>query len=147
MSNKALFFMTLFVSVVFLGGLTLSGSCFAESMDKNNTKTDKQYMSTGGVHTEKNDTNHGQYMSTGGVNADQQGASEQDRDLTQKIRQAIMKNNDLSMNAHNVKIITIDGMVTLKGPVASEQEKKDVEELAAQIAGKENMKSEITIAP
>lgn len=129
-------------------------------------KQDKGYTSTG-VNAEQNDNtmknkqnmggvNAGQqnmnkqdtgYMSPGGVTADQQGESVQDRELTEKIRQAVMKDKDLSMNAHNVKIITVDGVVTLKGPVASEQEKKAVEELATQLAGKDNMKSEINIAP
>jgi osmotically-inducible protein OsmY len=129
MSNKALFFMVLLVSVVFLGGLTISGTGFAQSSDNNSTKTNKQGMSSGGV------------------TAEQQGESAQDRELTQKIRQSVMKDKALSMNAHNVKIITIDGVVTLKGPVASEQEKMAVEELAAEIAGKDNVKSEINIAP
>ena len=188
MSNKALFFTALLASVVFLGGMTISETCLAQS-HANNTKTNKQDMSPGGVNAEqKNNNIHNQqymspdglnaeqrnnttqdkrhmspggvnaeqynntdqnkrHMSPGGVTAEQQGESKQDLELTQKIRQAVVKNKDLSMNAHNVKIITIDGVVTLKGPVASEQEKKVVEELAAQVAGEGNIKSDITIAP
>ncbi|MBV1720065.1 MAG: BON domain-containing protein [Desulfomicrobium sp.] len=149
MSNKALFFTGLLASVVFLGGMTISETCLAQSHASNNTKTNKQDMSPGGVNAEQyNNTNQNKrHMSPGGVTAEQQGESKQDLELTQKIRQAVVKNKDLSMNAHNVKIITIDGVVTLKGPVASDQEKKAVEELAAQVAGDGNIKSEITIAP
>jgi len=46
-----------------------------------------------------------------------------------------------------VKIITVGGMVTLKGPVRSEEEKMAVEEKAAGIVGNANIKSEIDIAP
>lgn len=49
--------------------------------------------------------------------------NETDRTITQKIRQAIMADGALSMNAKNIKIITINGVVTLRGPVASSQEK------------------------
>ena len=47
--------------------------------------------------------------------ADQQKENRSDRDITQQIRQAIMKDKSLSTYAHNVKIITQNGQVTLKG--------------------------------
>lgn len=52
-----------------------------------------------------------------------QSETELDRTITQKIRQAIMSDNSLSTNAKNIKIVTINGIVTLRGPVASPQEK------------------------
>lgn len=52
-----------------------------------------------------------------------QSESEADRTITQKIRQAIVSDGTLSTNAKNIKIITINGVVTLRGPVASPQEK------------------------
>jgi hyperosmotically inducible protein len=55
-----------------------------------------------------------------------QGGSEGDRAITQHIRQAVTGNDSLSMNAHNVKIITQDGVVTLRGPVETEAEKSVV---------------------
>ena len=57
-----------------------------------------------------------------------------------------MKDKSLSTNAHNVKIIAQGGTVTLKGPVRSEEEKQSVEQKAAEIAGKDNVKSEIQVA-
>lgn len=53
-----------------------------------------------------------------------QSESEADRTITQKIRQAIMADDSLSTNAKNIKIITINGVVTLRGPVANSQEKE-----------------------
>ena len=50
-----------------------------------------------------------------------------DRELTQKIRHALMQDNALSSYAHNVKVIVQYGQVTLKGPVRSENEKRTVE--------------------
>ena len=57
-----------------------------------------------------------------------------------------MKDKSLSTYAHNVKIITQDGKVTLKGPVRSQDEKTNVEAKAAAIAGDGNVTSEIEIA-
>lgn len=71
----------------------------------------------------------------GARTADQQKMNSSDREITRKIRQAIYKDKSLSTYAHNVKIITRDGAVTLKGPVRSEEEKKNVEAKAAEVAG------------
>ena len=54
-----------------------------------------------------------------------------DRAITQKIRKAIVDDSSLSTYAHNIKIITQDGKVTLRGPVRSEDEKSNVEAKAA----------------
>jgi hyperosmotically inducible periplasmic protein len=79
--------------------------------------------------------------------ADQQKENRSDRDITQQIRQAIMKDKSLSTYAHNVKIITQNGQVTLKGPVRSEDEKKTVEAKATEVAGESNVISELDIKP
>lgn len=79
--------------------------------------------------------------------ADQQKNDRSDRDITQQIRQAIVKDKSLSSYAHNVKIITQNGQVTLKGPVRSEDEKRSIEAKAAQIAGGSNVTSELEIQP
>ena len=55
--------------------------------------------------------------------------------LTAKIRKALIADKALSMYAHNVKIITQNGSVTLKGPVRSEDEKQQVASKAAEAAG------------
>jgi hyperosmotically inducible protein len=79
--------------------------------------------------------------------ADQQKNNRSDRDITQQIRQSIMKDKSLSTYAHNVKIVTQDGQVTLKGPVRSEDEKQAIEAKAAQVAGDGKVTSELNIKP
>jgi len=79
--------------------------------------------------------------------ADQQKMNPSDRAITQKIRAEIMKDKSLSTYAHNVKIITQDGKVTLKGPVRTQDEKASVEGKATTIAGNGNVTSQIEIAP
>jgi osmotically-inducible protein OsmY len=69
-----------------------------------------------------------------------------DRELSKKIRQAIVADKSLSTYAHNVKIISRDGVVTLKGPVHSDVEKSTIEAKAAEIAGgADKVKSEIAV--
>ena len=125
MVNKMLFFMVLFVSAVFL--VNIPGVCLAQPAD--NTGINKR------------DT------SPKKITADQQSQTKEDREITQKIRQAVVDDKSLSTYAHNVKIITVDGMVTLKGPVRSEDEKRTIQEKAGQIAGNDKITSEIEIAP
>src|SRR3954467_10782961 len=55
--------------------------------------------------------------------ADQQKDNESDRSITQRIRRSIVNDKSLSMYAHNIKVITQGGVVTLKGPVRSSREK------------------------
>jgi len=81
----------------------------------------------------------------GGQTADQQSQSKADLALAQKIRQAIVKDKTLSTNAHNCKVITRDGMVTLRGPVKSEQERNAVEKIATSVAGAGKVKSELVV--
>lgn len=64
-----------------------------------------------------------------------QSGNEADRAITQKIRQAIMSDDFLSTNAKNIKIITIDGVVTLRGPVSSAKEKEAIAAKVNEIQG------------
>jgi len=84
---------------------------------------------------------------TGAVTADQQKENAGDRDLSASIRRAIMEDKELSTYAHNVKIVAQHGIVTLKGPVRSQEEKKAVEAKAMEIAGTGKVKSLISIKP
>jgi hypothetical protein len=79
--------------------------------------------------------------------ADQQKMNPADREITKKIRMAIHDDKSLSTYAHNIKIITQDGKVTLKGPVRSEDEKSDIGAKAAAVAGDGNVTNQIDVAP
>jgi osmotically-inducible protein OsmY len=68
-----------------------------------------------------------------------------DREIMQKIRKSLTDDPDLSTYAHNVKVISHHGKVTLRGPVRSHDEKESVEQKAAQVAGAGNVTSELTI--
>ena len=78
--------------------------------------------------------------------ADQRMTPE-DREITKKIRLAVHNDKSLSTYAHNIKIITQGGHVTLRGPVRSEEEKTNIAEKATAVAGEGNVDNQLEIAP
>jgi osmotically-inducible protein OsmY len=58
-----------------------------------------------------------------------------DRDITARVRKSIMADKSLSTYAHNVKIISQDGIVTLKGPVRSDDEVQSIVSKATNVTG------------
>jgi hyperosmotically inducible periplasmic protein len=84
---------------------------------------------------------------TAAPTADQQKENRPDRDIARDIRRSITADKSLSTYAHNVKIISQNGMVTLKGPVRSEEEKSAIEAKAAEIVGKEKVTSQLEVKP
>ena len=81
------------------------------------------------------------------VTADQQKFNKSDSEITRLIRRDLMKDSDLSTYAQNVKIITADGTVTLKGPVRSSSEEDRILKSARSVAGVSNVINEMAIVP
>lgn len=75
-----------------------------------------------------------------------QGESEADRTITQRARQNVIAEDNLSVNAKNVKIITRNGVVTLRGPVATEAEKLSVVRLVKSVDGVQRVDDQLEIA-
>jgi len=71
----------------------------------------------------------------GSVTPGDQGNSEADIAITKQIRRGVVDRDDLSVNARNVKIVTNDGVVTLRGPVADAREKAVIVMIANQATG------------
>ena len=79
--------------------------------------------------------------------ADQQKENTADRELARQVRHALVEDKSLSTYARNVKVISQDGIVTLRGPVRTEREKTAIENKAAEIAGgPDKVHSELEIA-
>ena len=121
-----------FLAIAFL--LTLA-PMFASAQDSSATPAPD--------NTKVNDRDRSQTEPT----ADQQKENRPDRDTTRDIRRSIMQDKSLSTYAHNVKIISQDGMVTLKGPVRSEEEKTAIEAKAAEIVGKDKVTNQLEVKP
>ena len=74
-----------------------------------------------------------------------QSENEADRTLTQEIRKAVVADDSLSTMAKNIKIITVDGVVTLRGPVQSPQEREAIQAKAQQIAGLDRIDNQLEV--
>lgn len=79
--------------------------------------------------------------------ADGQSNRPQDLQLTQAIRRSVMADKALSVDAHNVKIVTVNGHVTLNGVVRSDAEKSAVIAKAVTVAGADNVLDALKVAP
>src|SRR4051812_1249408 len=79
--------------------------------------------------------------------ADDQKENDTDRALTQEIRKGVMADKSLSTYAHNVKIVSMNGTVTLNGVVRTDEEKTAVEQIAAKAAGGDHVVNELKVAP
>jgi osmotically-inducible protein OsmY len=111
------------VAVVFSGAVAFAESYPADNTGKNARDRDEAALTAGDQSDEKGDVA-----------------------ITQKIRQALVADKDLSTNAHNVKVITKGRMVTLRGPVNSAQEKATVATKAKQVAGATHVDDQLEIA-
>jgi osmotically-inducible protein OsmY len=74
-----------------------------------------------------------------------QSSDKADVELTRRIREAVVADKSLSTDAHNVKIITINGMVTLRGPVENDAERAKIVSTAQQLAGKNKVDNKLEI--
>ena len=115
---------------MFLAALLCGSSIIGYTQEPDNTQTNKRDRNAN-VPT-----------------ADQQKENIEDRDLTKKIRRAIIADKSLSTYAHNVKVISQGGAVTLKGPVRSETEKKAIESKTIAIVGStRKINNELSVKP
>ena len=64
-----------------------------------------------------------------------QKETKKDIKITSKIRQTVVRDKSLSVDAQNVKIIARNGVVTLRGPVANEAEKMKLQQITQQTKG------------
>ena len=92
-------------------------------------------------NTEKNERDRAGETKTPG----DQSNTPEDLKITQAIRQAVVKDESLTMTAKNVKIITAGGQVTLRGPVNSAEEKMKIEKLAKSAAGEAKVDNQLEV--
>jgi len=84
---------------------------------------------------------------SGAVTADKQKMNKPDQETARQIRRSVIADKSLSMYAHNVKIVVRDGMVTLRGPVRSDDEKTAVFNKAVSVSGQGKVVNEIEVVP
>jgi hyperosmotically inducible protein len=130
-----------------LTGLLLVG-CTQNNRAGNNGKSAASQPSENQAASSKDATNtERNARDRDGTNptADDQPENKQDIDVAAKVRRAVVGDKSLSTNAHNVKIITNEGTVTLRGPVDSEEEKEAVVAMAKEAAGEDHVVDELEV--
>jgi hyperosmotically inducible protein len=120
------------LSVIAISSFLSSGLVIAQDNAGQNNSADNTKVNT-------------RDRSTNEPTADNQRNNMSDRDITKQIRQSIDKDKSLSSYAHNVKVVTQNGQVTLKGPVRSDEEKRSVEAKATAVAGENNVKDQLDV--
>lgn len=76
---------------------------------------------------------------------DQAKASRADEEITRRIREELTRNDELSSYAQNVKIITMSGVVTLRGPVKTQQERDWIVNAAQKVSGVRTIQNELEV--
>lgn len=74
-----------------------------------------------------------------------QHENQKDITITADIRKQVLAHENMSVNARNVKIITADGIVTLRGPVNSTSERDTIEKIAFDVAGNDNVENQLEV--
>ena len=92
-------------------------------------------------NTRKNERDRSGETTTSG----DQSNSQEDVKITAAIRRAVVRDNSLSTTAKNVKIITTNGMVTLRGPIKNDAEKTKIAELAQSAAGNAKINNQLEV--
>jgi hyperosmotically inducible periplasmic protein len=92
-------------------------------------------------NTETNERDRSSETQTSG----DQSNSKDDVNTTAAIRRAVVKDDSLSATAKNVKIITANGTVTLRGPVKTDAEKAKIAELAQSAAGNAKIDNQLEV--
>jgi hyperosmotically inducible protein len=130
----------LLVMFTLTGSLALTAGAVGAGQDKNGAI----YVAAGESvleNTERNVRDRGDTTLT----PEDQKETESDVKITADIRKAVVADDSLSVNAHNVKIITRNGVVTLRGPVESEAESLKLGLIAKQTAGVTQVDNQLEI--
>jgi osmotically-inducible protein OsmY len=97
------------------------------------------------THAPDNTARNARDRNTHAVTAGDQAENEADRTVTMQIRRTLMEDDSLSTNGKNVKIITINGVVTLRGPVNSDREKNEIGRKAREVTGVKNIDNQLEV--
>jgi hyperosmotically inducible protein len=146
-------FIALASAVCLATSLSLLSGCNDTSTDSNRTPDNMNTNRTRSETPRSNPTtvdadNSGKNMrdrNDATLTPGDQGNTPSDRELTQKIRKALVSDTSYSTSAKNVKIITTGGRVTLRGPVKSPEEKTGVAAIAKSVAGDANVDDQLEI--
>ncbi|OEZ97183.1 BON domain-containing protein [Duganella sp. HH101] len=127
--------------IVVLGSMLGGSLAVAQTAVHNDTQAVQGQASPSADNTRMNRRDKGDTAQT----PQAQSNAKSDRELLAAVRRTIVKDKSLSVYAHNIKILAQGGVVTLRGPVKSEDEKSKVETLAKSVAGVGSVDNKVDI--
>jgi hyperosmotically inducible periplasmic protein len=133
----------LFLAVLAL--LIASGIFFVQNSSAGDSSSSQSSSNVSSVAPDNSGKNV-RDRSPGAVTPFTQSNNRSDVEMTRQIRRALMHDKSLSTTARNVKVITVGGTVTLRGPVKSEREKAAIADEALKIAGPGHVNDQLEIA-
>jgi osmotically-inducible protein OsmY len=129
------------LSLLCVSALALPAFAADQSKTDKAAKQSDTSSSAAADNTDKNERDRSGETKTSG----DQSESPEDIKITAGIRRAVVADKSLSMTAKNVKIITAEGVVTLRGPVNTDAEKTKIAELAKKNAGKAKVDNQLEV--
>lgn len=132
-------------AMVVTGGLS-AGISHAETRGHKQTQTRATSGDTPQNYPADNTGRNARDRSGAAKTSGDQGNQHSDLKITQEVRRAIVKDKELSTNAHNVKIIAKGGVVTLRGPVKDEGERAKIAAKAKSVSGVTRVANELEVA-
>jgi len=124
--------------------LVAMAACGCDYPNQMSSDTDPATTSTSNVPDRDNSAVNERDRSADAVTPLDQHQNQKDIDITADIRRQVV-DSEMSVNAQNVKIVTQDGNVTLRGPVKSDDEKMKIETIARNTAGETKVTSQIEV--
>lgn len=115
-------------TIIIAGLMGLTSAAFAAPIQPDNTQVNQRDYQTGTLTAE-----------------DQARGSAADVELTRKIRQDLVADKSLSTDAQNIKIVTLNSVVTLRGPVATPAERQKIDALVKKTAGVSRVDNQLEI--
>ena len=147
-SNSSMIFAALVLSVGLFATpveAQMTNSASSNTMPANSTDNAGQAANPSSATAPDNTAVNARDRNAGEETADQGGNKLTDRQLMQGIRKAVVKDKSLSTYAHNVKIVALNGKVTLKGPVETQDEVQNIQAKAEQVAGEGNVTNKLSV--
>lgn len=131
-------------TLIFAMALLAATACSKKDTDAEGAGTTR--TTSGQPASEQGDnTRMNQRDRSGSAPMDPANGSDADREMTAQIRRAVVGDRKLSQAAKNVKIVTVGGVVTLRGPVRSVEEKNEIADKARQAAGVRSVDNELEV--
>lgn len=133
----------------FLLSVSITSSLPAASVEKDNSmrqeQSDKMNTDTKNQNSMQNSDMQDRPTMKNEVTSENQSSKDRDLNITKKIRKSLMADETLSTSAKNIKVITIDGMVTLRGEVDNDQERYKIEQKVKSISGVTQLSNQLQV--